>query len=82
MVVHDIDLLEIGVLLNEIKDIDNPNNRYVTYQQLPWFQIEFETELNLNLDGEPIRDRTFRFEALPERLRVFLPLDTTMVSRP
>ncbi len=82
MVVHDVDLLEIGVLLNELKNLENSTNRYVTYRQVPWTQLEFETELSLNLDGEPLRSSNFRFEVLPERLRVFLGPDTQLVRRP
>ena len=47
--------------------------RAVVGARLPWVEIETEERLQVNLDGEPLEDTHFRFEALPQRLRMRLP---------
>ena len=68
VVIHDADLPQLGLVLNELVDVANPENRFVTYRQLPAFQLESQTPLQLNLDGEPYRDTSFAFEVLPGAL--------------
>jgi len=43
-------------------------------QVVPWLEIESPNELQVNLDGEPLTPTaSYRFEALPRRLRFVLP---------
>jgi diacylglycerol kinase family enzyme len=45
-------------------------------------EIETDEALQINLDGEPMMDTRFRFELLPQRLRMKLPSDCPLlVSR-
>jgi lipid kinase YegS len=81
MVIQDVSLLEFGVLLNELMNMDAPENQHVSYHQLPWLEVEMERELHLNLDGEPLRGNRFRFGVLPERLNVILPPDTELIQK-
>lgn len=37
-----------------------------------WFEFESDEELSVNLDGEPVKARTFRIECRPAALRVHL----------
>lgn len=46
---------------------------HVEYRQVPWIEAETEHTLQVNVDGEPITGRRFRFEVLPRRLPFFLP---------
>ena len=41
--------------------------------RLPWLELESESELTINLDGESLTGTSFRFEAQPRALRVHLP---------
>lgn len=38
-----------------------------------WLELETEREIQLNLDGEPVRGVSFRFEAVARRLPLVLP---------
>ena len=80
MVVHDVDLLELGVLFSELSNMESPDNKYVSYQQLSAFRIEAEQDLQLNLDGEPMRGRDFAFSVLPQRLSFILPPDIPLLT--
>lgn len=73
MVVHDIEVPQFGVLLNELNDLQNPENRFVSYRQLSSFVVETEEEIQLNLDGEPIQDHRFEFSVVPQRIPLLIP---------
>jgi len=73
MSVRDLDILDLGNLVRELMNMDAEDNRLVSYRQLPSFEIHTERPLQLNLDGEPIQGKSFRFEALPRKLAFVLP---------
>ncbi len=50
--------------------------------RLPWVEIKVAEGLYLNLDGEPLESDSLRFEARPGALRVHLPTDSPLLSRP
>ena len=49
--------------------------RWVLRQAVPWVETESVGELPVNLDGEPMKARHFRFEAIPGAVRRVLPVD-------
>jgi len=53
--------------------------RWVLRQAVPWVETESVGELPVNLDGEPMKARHFRFEAVPGALRMVLPDDCPCV---
>ncbi len=62
--------LNLSGLRKEFDDPMNPENRHVTYRQLPEFTIESDQKLHCNLDGEPMRKKRLKFSVLPRHLRV------------
>lgn len=50
-------------------------SRWVKRQQVPWVEAESTGELPVNLDGEPMHARRFRFEVVPGAVRMVLPAD-------
>ena len=62
--------LNLSGLKKEFDDPMNPENRHVTYRQLPEFTIESDQKLHCNLDGEPMHKKRLRFSVLPRHLRV------------
>jgi diacylglycerol kinase family enzyme len=62
--------LEPARLLAELKEIDNPDNKYIYYRQLPEFTIESQAGVHFNLDGEPTHQQRLKFSILPKHLRV------------
>lgn len=73
MIVHDVELANIGSVLNELLNVGAHENQHVSYDQLAEFTIESDEPLQMNLDGEPIKDTTFHFEILPRCLPFILP---------
>ena len=47
--------------------------------RLPWVKIKVAQGLYINLDGEPLEGDDLHFEALPNALRVHLPLGSPLV---
>jgi lipid kinase YegS len=68
VVVHDAELPQLGMVLNELLDMAADSNQFVTYRRVPSFTLESTRPLQLNLDGEPYRDTNFRFEICPKAL--------------
>lgn len=51
--------------------------------RLPWVEVEsLQGTMTLNLDGEPVEARRFRVECMPARVRMHLPADCALLSRP
>lgn len=48
--------------------------------RLPWVEVEVPAGLHVNLDGEPIRDTSFRFETHKHWLRFHLPEDSPVLG--
>jgi len=61
---------EPGRLLAELKNVDDPDNKFLYYRQLPEFTLEFPDGVHFNLDGEPTHETRITFSVLPKRLKV------------
>jgi lipid kinase YegS len=81
MVVHDVGLLSFGSLVNEWISPGDESNQNVSYAQLPSFRIECEQPLQINLDGEPVREKVYEFRVLPNAIRLVLPGNSPPVRR-
>jgi lipid kinase YegS len=55
--------------------------REMVSQRLPWVEVEVPAGLHVNLDGEPIKDTRFRFEAYKHWLRFHLPEDSPVLVK-
>jgi len=80
MAVHDVEVSELGTLFSEIMNPQRADNRYVYYGQIASFQIEMLDELQFNLDGEPVRGKSFQFSVLPRALPFVLPEDAPIIG--
>ena len=79
VVVHDADFTQFGTVLNELLDMTDETNQFVTYKKVSAFNMQSERPLQLNLDGEPYVDKEFRFEVLPQVLPFVLGPDAPLV---
>lgn len=70
----------VGTLLTEGKHA--ALDRVATRARLPWIEIEAPQSFTLNLDGEPVESRRLRIECVPRRVRMHLPADCPLLSRP
>jgi lipid kinase YegS len=57
-------------LAKELKTPTSPDNEILFYRQLAEFTIEGREDLHFNMDGEPVRERSFAFSVLPKHLGV------------
>ncbi|MEN6336096.1 MAG: lipid kinase YegS [Phycisphaerales bacterium] len=78
MVIHDAGLLQSGRVLSELRDVEAQDNEYLFYRQVPSLTLELDQTMRLDVDGEPIENRRFRFDILPRRLKVMLPPGTSL----
>ncbi len=66
MIVPDVPYDQALALLRELlAPPPHVNYQSVIYRQVSWVEISSEAGLSMNLDGEPLRAETFRFEILP-----------------
>ncbi|MGD9644800.1 MAG: lipid kinase YegS [Pirellulales bacterium] len=49
--------------------------------RVPWLEIRSDSPLDINLDGEPISGREFRFEVRPGAIRAHLPGSPMLATR-
>ncbi|MCO6457101.1 MAG: lipid kinase YegS [Pirellulaceae bacterium] len=80
MLVHDLDVTELGRVVSELLDVSAPDNRHVTYLQAAGFHLEARERLQLNLDGEPLVGNSFDFRVLASRLPCILPADAPLAA--
>ena len=73
VVVPDVTLAETGSLVTEMVRLGTDEPQRVIYRQLASFEIQSDHEMQMNLDGEPIREHVFQVAVLPRRLRFCLP---------
>lgn len=81
MIVHEAKPASWLDMLDEYDNLGRDECEFVRYQQIESFTIEFDDEVQMNLDGEPIRGRAFEIEVLPQRLSVVLPDDCPLLSK-
>ena len=81
MVIHDVDVLTFGKLVNEWISLGDENNQNISYAQLPSFRIESVEPLQINLDGEPVRETVYEFRAVPNAIRLIMPPETATIKK-
>ncbi|MGK7874932.1 MAG: YegS/Rv2252/BmrU family lipid kinase [Xenococcaceae cyanobacterium] len=62
-----------GLVDDLLKKNTDVNFEHLIYRQLPWLELTTADELQVNLDGEPLKSRHFCFEALSKRVLFCLP---------
>jgi lipid kinase YegS len=80
MVIADFHARELGLVLDELQNFDDPRNRFVHYRQSPGFEIEVSATLPINLDGEPYGWDRIVFGVKPGALQIVLPERCSLLS--
>jgi lipid kinase YegS len=57
-----------------------PDGEYVSYWQTPWLEVHSEEAIPVNLDGEPLRFSTVRYEAVPKAISLIVPPNCQLLS--
>jgi lipid kinase YegS len=60
----------------------SPDGEYISYWQTPWLEVHPEEAIPVNLDGEPLRFSTVRYEAVPKAIQLIVPPNCPLLSSP
>jgi lipid kinase YegS len=69
-IVTAVGLGELPALVSELFKVSAEDNRHVLYWQLPEFELHFNEDFLINLDGEPLSGQDFSVRTLSKRLPV------------
>ncbi|MBK5005069.1 lipid kinase YegS [Pseudomonas sp. S32] len=80
-------LLDIAILpaptevVGALRDLFGGEGLFIR-ARLPWVEVKSSQGLDINLDGEPLKADSLRFEAKPAALRLHLPSASPLLSHP
>jgi len=69
LVVRNIPATAALTAARELQQL-SPDGEYVSYWQTPWAEVHSEEAIPVNLDGEPVRFSSVRYEAVPKAIRL------------
>jgi lipid kinase YegS len=80
LVVRQISPTALLAAARELQQLPS-DGEYISYRQTPWLEVHPEEAIPVNLDGEPLRLSTVRYEAVPKAIQLILPPDCQLLSR-
>jgi diacylglycerol kinase (ATP) len=72
-IVKEVSRVEFLGLLPDLRSGNHLAHPAVIYRQVRSLEIESDVELHVNADGEPMRDRYFRYSLSPDSLVLMVP---------
>jgi len=79
LVVRQISPTALLAAARELQQLPS-DGEYISYLQTPWLEVHPEETIRVNLDGEPLRFSTVRYEAVPKAIQLILPPDCQLLS--
>jgi len=79
LAVRDIPTLALLTAARELQEL-SPDGEYISYWQTPWAEAHTEEAIPVNLDGEPVRFSSVRYEAVPRAIRLIVPPNCPLLS--
>ena len=79
LVVRHIPPMALLTAARELQQL-SPDGEYISYWQTPWAEVYPEESIPVNLDGEPVRFSSVRYEAVPKAIRLIVPPDCPLLS--
>jgi lipid kinase YegS len=73
-----VTLGEVPQLMRELFNVTHHENQHIIYRQLAAFELHFENEFQLNLDGEPLRAKEFSLSVRAAALQVIGRVDPNL----
>ena len=77
--VRDIPAIALLAAARELQEL-SPDGEYISYWQAPWAEVHTGEEIPVNLDGEPVRFSSVRYEAVPKAIRLIVPPNCPLLS--
>jgi diacylglycerol kinase (ATP) len=71
--VSEISRLELLALLPKLRAGTHLDDPAVLYERVPELDVEPESSISVNADGEQVEGDSFRYRISPHRVRVMLP---------
>ena len=79
LIVRDIPATALLTAARELQEL-SPDGEYISYWQTPWAEVYTEEAIPVNLDGEPVRFSSVRYEAVPRAIRLIVPPSCPLLS--
>ena len=79
LAVRDIPAMALLTAARELQEL-SPDGEYISYWQTPWAEVCTEEAIPVNLDGEPVRFSSVRYEAVPRAIRLIVPPNCPLLS--
>jgi lipid kinase YegS len=79
LVVRQIPAIALLAAARELQEL-SPDGEYISYWQTPWAEVYPEETIPVNLDGEPVRFSSVRYEAVPRAIRLIIPPNCPLLS--
>jgi diacylglycerol kinase family enzyme len=79
LAVREIPALALLTAARELQELSS-DGEYISYWQTPWAEVCTEEEIPVNLDGEPVRFSSVRYEAVPKAIQLIVPPNCPLLS--
>jgi lipid kinase YegS len=79
LVVRQIPAMALLAAARELQEL-SPDGEYISYWQTPWAEVYPEEAIPVNLDGEPVRLSSVRYEAVTKAIRLIVSLRCPLLS--
>jgi lipid kinase YegS len=79
LAVRDIPARALLTAARELQEL-SPDGEYISYWQTPWAEVCTEEAIPVNLDGEPVRFSSVRYEAVAGAIRLIVPPNCPLLS--
>jgi len=79
LVVRQISPTALLAAARELQQLP-PDGEYISYWQTPWLEVHPEEPIPVNLDGEPLRFSSVRYEAVQRAIKLIVPPKCPLIS--
>jgi lipid kinase YegS len=79
LVVRQVSPTALLAAARELQQLPS-DGEYISYWQTPWLEVHPEEAIPVNLDGEPLRFSTVRYEAVPKAIQLIVPPNCPVLS--
>lgn len=80
LVVRHIPAIALLTAARELQQLSS-EGQYISYWQTPWAEVHSKEAIPVNLDGEPVRFSSVRYEAVPKAIRLIVPSNCPLLVR-
>lgn len=78
LLVREFPMNDLGTVVAELESLDE-DGKYISYHQVSWLEAHTAKPMPINLDGEPVKFESTRFEVVPGAIRLALPSDCPLL---